>query len=156
MIIIGTGSRDFRFQDFIHNVLNSLYVRHPAITDLYHGACQYTSGPHKGKLRGADRYLDEWGNSVHGIEVHRRYADWDRHGKAAGPIRNDAMVKEAFLKANCDPTQIICVAFPLSDIREKSKGTWNAVDCAERLKIPTDVYTQEDVVRMRATRKGNA
>lgn len=45
------------------------------------------------------------------VEVHR--ADWDRHGRAAGPIRNRGMAR-----SDID----LCIAFP------GRKGTRNAVD----------------------------
>lgn len=48
------------------------------------------------------------------LEIH--YADWAKHGPAAGPIRNQEMV---------DAGADICLAFPLDD----SKGT---IDCLRR------------------------
>lgn len=45
------------------------------------------------------------------VEVHR--ADWDRHGRAAGPIRNREMARSGI---------DLCIAFP------GRKGTRNAVD----------------------------
>lgn len=44
-------------------------------------------------------------------------ADWDKHGKAAGPIRNSEMVNEALVRSANIP--ITCFAFPYG----KSTGT---------------------------------
>lgn len=57
-------------------------------------------------------------------------ADWERHGKAAGPIRNAAMVKlGAFM----------CLAFP----GRSSVGTWDCIRKAVNAGIPTHVYPLE-------------
>lgn len=57
-------------------------------------------------------------------------ADWERHGKAAGPIRNTAMVKlGAFM----------CLAFP----SRSSVGTWDCIRKAVNAGIPTHVYPLE-------------
>lgn len=59
------------------------------------------------------------------VEIHR--ADWKRHGKAAGPIRNQIM---ADLGAD------LCLVFPL----EGSIGTWDMVRRAEAAGIHTEVW----------------
>lgn len=51
-------------------------------------------------------------------------ADWRKHGKAAGPIRNQQMLDEA------KPDWVL--AFPT----EKSKGTWDMVSRAEKAGVP--------------------
>lgn len=43
--------------------------------------------------RGADALGEHWA-TAHGIPVERFPADWDKHGRAAGPIRNEAMARE--------------------------------------------------------------
>jgi hypothetical protein len=50
-------------------------------------------------------------------------ADWDQYGKAAGHIRNGAMV---------DRGADVCLAFP----REGSKGTWDCIRRAKEAGIP--------------------
>jgi hypothetical protein len=57
-------------------------------------------------------------------------ADWDRYGKAAGMIRNAAMVK-----AGAD----ICLAF----VRNGSRGATHCADLAERAGIPTRRFTRD-------------
>lgn len=47
-----------------------------------------------GTARGVDQIGEEWA-AHQGIPVERFPADWDTHGKAAGPIRNEEMAKYA-------------------------------------------------------------
>lgn len=47
-----------------------------------------------GKASGADAMGERWARS-RGIPVEEYPADWKTHGKAAGPIRNQAMVNDA-------------------------------------------------------------
>jgi hypothetical protein len=59
------------------------------------------------------------------IEIHR--ADWNTHGRAAGPIRNKEMVN---LGAD------LCLAFPDHPKGQGSRGTWNCIDLAHQSGIP--------------------
>lgn len=54
-------------------------------------------------------------------------ADWDKHGRAAGPIRNQDMV-------NSRPE--VCFAFP----GPQSSGTWDCIRRAVKAGIPTFIY----------------
>ena len=56
-----------------------------------------------GAARGADHMAGVWA-SKKGIPVERYPADWQKHGKAAGPIRNQQMLDEG------DPDVVL--AFP--------------------------------------------
>lgn len=82
---------------------------------------------HGGCPTGADHFAARWAELV-GItqEVHR--ADWDQHGKAAGPIRNLAMVS-----SGAD----VCLAFPLGE----SRGTYGTIRLARSAGIPVKEYT---------------
>lgn len=62
------------------------------------------------------------------IEVYP--ADWETHGKAAGPIRNSQMVK---LGAD------VCLAFPLGE----SRGTRHCMKIAEKAGIPVRNFGDE-------------
>lgn len=46
-----------------------------------------------GGARGADRLAEEWADTW-GLRKRIYPADWERHGKAAGPIRNQRMIDE--------------------------------------------------------------
>lgn len=60
------------------------------------------------------------------IEIHR--ADWNTHGKAAGPIRNKEMVN---LGAD------LCLAFPDHRKGQGSRGTWGCIELAHQAGILT-------------------
>lgn len=45
----------------------------------------------QGGASGVDNYALDWA-TMHGIPVITEKADWEKHGKAAGPIRNQAMI----------------------------------------------------------------
>lgn len=66
---------------------------------------------------GVDKYIREYNFN------HQTYiAGWSRHGKAAGPMRNQAMIDDADA----------LVAFPCP----QSKGTWDAIRKATKKGIP--------------------
>lgn len=81
MTILVTGSREWKDSEFIKRVLSEYvnYDTHRDITLIHGGA------------RGVDTMCDifarRWGWKV--VEMK---ADWDSHGKAAGAIRNNAML----------------------------------------------------------------
>lgn len=76
-----------------------------------------------GDARGADRIADNW--KFAGVEVQPYAADWDRHGRSAGPIRNRRML---------DEHPDLVVAF--HDELASSKGTKDCVAEAVRRGIP--------------------
>lgn len=114
--ILITGSRNWTDAQTLDEALSHFHDAHPNAV-LVSGACP----------TGADRLAEEawesWGGTVE-----RHPADWDRHGKAAGPLRNQEMV---------DLGADICVAFPLPD----SRGTKHCMGAAERAGIPVLTVT---------------
>lgn len=120
-LVLVAGGRDFgcwkrdgklvvskRERDFIYDVMNAICGYgadgEPLPIILMHGACP----------TGVDLVVDKWAER-NLIPVKRFPADWDKHGKAAGPIRNQQMVDKG-------PSYMI--AFP-------SSGTGTR-DCARR------------------------
>lgn len=87
MRVIVCGGRDYNDTAKTRTVLLALY----GADTLVHG-----------DARGADRTAAAIGESL-GFNVERWPADWNAHGKAAGPIRNQQM-----LDAGAD----LVVAFP--------------------------------------------
>jgi len=81
MRVLITGGRDFSDRALLNDALDRLYAQH-AFTVLIHGDAS-----------GADRLSGEWAASK-GIQVEARPADWKKHGRAAGPIRNSQMLDE--------------------------------------------------------------
>lgn len=108
MRILVTGSREWTDRDAIEQALGRI-----------------PDGPHTlihGNARGADLIACETAHAL-GWEIWGFPADWKRHGKAAGPIRNRQML-------DYDPELVL--AFPLGE----SKGTRDMVRLAERAGIP--------------------
>lgn len=80
----------------------------------------------EGEATGADIMARQWAGGA-GIPVERYPADWDRYGKAAGPIRNAQML-------DADPDLVIAfVNKPLS----ASRGTNHMVGIAQAACVPT-------------------
>lgn len=79
-----------------------------------------------GDAKGADRMAGAYARTW-GIEEVKFPADWNKHGKAAGPIRNTQMLKEG------KPDKVI--AFLAKD----SKGTKNMIEQATKANIPVEV-----------------
>jgi predicted Rossmann-fold nucleotide-binding protein len=79
-VILVCGGREYWSDDVVNATLDSQWLLDPADA-LVHGGC-YT---------GADRLADRWARP-RGVPVRVYKADWDKHGKAAGPIRNQLML----------------------------------------------------------------
>jgi hypothetical protein len=116
--VLVTGSRDWRKRRTIYGALSRIVtsVRQGRLV-VIHGACP----------TGADAIADEWAKVVWAADPEPHPADWKQYGKAAGPIRNQAMV---------DLGADICLAF----IRNGSRGTKDCADRAEKAGIPVERY----------------
>lgn len=127
MRILVTGSRDWDDRQAVAEALieardNPLHVSAgPSRMVLVHGGCP------RGADAIADHYARTWGWTV---EVHP--ADWARHGKAAGMIRNTEMV---------DAGADLCLAFFQPGAR--NSGTGNCVVRAKAARIPVRRYPPE-------------
>lgn len=111
--VLVTGSRSWTDREVIRQALASIPVVHRALTrnvTVVHGAA-----------RGADTIAAEEATKL-GMAVEAHPADWERHGKAAGPIRNGEMVA---LGAD------VVLAFPLG----RSVGTRDCMRRAQRAGI---------------------
>lgn len=76
--VLVCGGRDYDDSANVWTCLESL-----PISEVCHGAAP-----------GADRLADYWVSQHEGVKVYAYPADWTRHGKAAGPIRNQKMLDE--------------------------------------------------------------
>lgn len=112
--VLITGSRTWTDNTIIRNALADVRQQHPDAV-LVHG-----------DARGADRIAAAIWRSW-GMAVEAYPADWRRHGRAAGMLRNQAMVA-----AGAD----LCLAF----IRDRSRGATHCADLAARAGIPTWRY----------------
>jgi hypothetical protein len=81
MRIVVTGGRDFADEALVEKALGGVHRKH-GIAALI-----------EGEARGADRLCASWAER-HAIPVERFPADWDRHGKRAGHLRNQQMIDE--------------------------------------------------------------
>lgn len=111
--VLITGSRTWTDTTLIREALARVW--HPEAV-LVSGGCP----------RGADRLAEQcwayWGGTVQ-----RCPADWQRHGRAAGFVRNQAVV---------DAGADVCVAF----IHRHSRGATHCARAARRAGIPTAIH----------------
>lgn len=115
--ILITGSRDWGDREAIWEALFPYGLDSWGVT-LVSGACP----------SGADAIAEEIWKSW-GMPVERHPADWKRHGKAAGFIRNQEMVN---LGAD------VCLAFR----KNYSRGTTHCANAATMAGIPTIWFTE--------------
>jgi hypothetical protein len=136
-IVIVTGWRDYpqALRRIVDANLNSIYVRYGNFV-LLHGACTKRGSD---EMVGADRYADDWAQTVLGIDLRRRPADWSL-GNRGGPIRNRQMVREAMQLAPVD--RIHGLAFP----GPGSRGTIDCIGVMKAFGIEVDVW---DVTKAR-------
>lgn len=81
MRLLVCGGRDFEDTEHAYAVLDRLH-RQQGIDVLI-----------EGNARGADRIAGYWARR-NGVTNLKFPADWDKHGKAAGAIRNQQMIEE--------------------------------------------------------------
>lgn len=104
MIVLVCGGRDFDDIDLLEKTMDELAEKY-RITKLIHG-----------EARGADMMANDWAFSR---DIPRRgyRAKWEKHGNAAGPIRN----REMLLEGKPD----LVIAFP---------GGTGTTDCVKQAK----------------------
>ena len=81
MRVIVCGGRDYTDADALNAALDRFHAQH-GITCVIQGGA-----------KGADALAYQWAASRR-IMVHHVSADWGKHGKAAGPKRNEQMLQE--------------------------------------------------------------
>lgn len=90
LVLVVCGGRDYADSRAIYRALDRIRSE-KGVAKIIHGGA-----------RGADSIAGQWAES-NGAEVQVFEADWETHGKRAGPVRNQAMAD-----AGADG----CVAFP--------------------------------------------
>ena len=119
MILLVAGGRNYDDRQAVYAALDSLHSQTPIIR-LVHGGCT-----------GADALAASW--AFHNrIDCKAFPAFWSKHGRAAGPIRNLQMIREAH------PTQALL--FP---------GHHGTADMARQLQkhgIPITYYREPETV----------
>lgn len=81
MKVVVCGGRNFRSPAQVWRGLDDVHAERP-ITQLMHGGAN-----------GVDRFAREWAAKNPAIKRYVCHAQWEKHGKQAGPIRNKSMVK---------------------------------------------------------------
>lgn len=122
MIVVVCGSRNWGQYEPIHARLSALPGEHEDIT-IIHGACSRMVAGREGS---ADMLADKAARAL-GFTVDPNPADWRKHGKAAGPVRNREML---------DRGPDLVLAFQ----RNGSRGTQDCVDEARRRGIAVEVH----------------
>lgn len=116
MRILVCGGRDFSDHAFMRAVLCDDFALTAGEDVIVHGDAV-----------GADRLAGFVARSI-GVEVEAHPADWKKHGKAAGPIRNQEML---------DTGVDVVLAFP------GGKGTADMVRRAEKAGVQVILVSQE-------------
>jgi hypothetical protein len=124
MKVLVTGSRKFHDRDLVRDALAAT-----ELDILVHG-----------KARGADFCAHiacvDFGMSEEARTIRCYPADWEAHGMAAGPKRNQLMIdQEHFIPG--EPIDLF-LAFPLPD----SKGTWDMVKRCFVHAIPGELFSE--------------
>lgn len=113
--VLVCGGRDYQDMAFVFAEL-----------DRVNEACSDPICVIAGGATGADAFAEKWARSYigkrEGVSYHGFKADWEKHGKAAGPIRNQAMIDRG--KPN------LVLAFP------GGRGTADMIRRAEAAGIP--------------------
>jgi YspA, cpYpsA-related SLOG family len=118
MRLLVCGSRTFSDGSYLYDILDEVSIKYD-IDVLIHG-----------DAKGADTLAKEWAETVGLDKIEAYPADWDKHGRAAGPIRNKQMLDEG--------KPDLVVAF-IDKPLDQSRGTKNMVEIAKKAGIKTFV-----------------
>lgn len=119
--LIIAGGRDFNDYDFLFKY----YVE----WDLELDDMEFLEEIVSGGCKGADKLGERLAHEAD-VTIKRFPADWNKHGKAAGPIRNEEMAKYA--------------THALIFWDGKSRGTKNMIDLCEKYKLNYKVIMYEN------------
>lgn len=117
MRVIVTGSRDWPDRRGVWNALDELQEQQRGRLQVVHGGCP----------TGADAAAGDW-CLFRKVTPRVFRADWERYGKAAGPMRNQNMIDEG-------------ADLVLAFVRNDSRGARDTVSRAEKagIKVITEV-----------------
>ncbi len=129
IVLVVTGGRDFADAVKEWEQLDRIDREHDVVL-VVHGQCmESTENGRPPKLRGADRWADEWATSREKPCL-RMPAQWSKRGNAAGPHRNGRMLLAARAFAEVLKAGVIVAAFP------GGRGTLDCVCQADALGLP--------------------
>lgn len=82
MRLLVCGGRSYKDKEMVFRVLDACHAKRP-VALLIHGDCP----------TGADRFADDWAKA-RSVKIKSFPADWEKMGRAAGPVRNKQMRDE--------------------------------------------------------------
>lgn len=80
LCVLGCGGRDYSDEEQVFRTLDCLHAERGPITKVVEGG-----------YRGADALVRKWAR-LRGVECATEYAEWQKYGPRAGPIRNGKML----------------------------------------------------------------
>lgn len=93
MILLVTGGRSFDDRDALWRRLDAIHAETPIKILIQGGQREWTECfGRNGHYRGADWHAEEWAKSRE-VPCLRVPAEWKKHGKGAGPIRNSCQLE---------------------------------------------------------------
>jgi hypothetical protein len=124
--LIVCGSRTFTDRAVVNTVLNGFWW--PA----YNPVDDVVTSNHdllviQGGAVGADEFAKDWADSHDGVGSVTVHADWRKHGRRAGPLRNQRMIEMDRLN--------LVLAFVNKPL-ERSVGTFDMVRRARGAEVP--------------------
>lgn len=118
MRLLVFGSRTFTDRSYVYGTLDSVHNDYPVSVLI------------EGEAAGADTLAADWARSRE-IPIEAYPANWNEHGRAAGPIRNRQMLVEG------QPELAVCF---VDKSLESSKGSKNMYDQLMKADIQCFVY----------------
>ena len=120
-VLLVCGSRDYDDANYLNGVLDLLLRKYPDLALV------------EGEALGADARSRIWATE-RGVHVHRFPADWARHGKRAGYLRNAEMA--AYLKRRRNEGSSVAVVGFFANPASPSRGTTMMLELAAMADIP--------------------
>lgn len=131
--ILGTGSRAHPEPAKVEKILEvfcsyaEAAYRWKYEPILVNGGCLTSPDDKKQGFKSVDEIFNDYAERFDDVHSEIHLAEWNKHGRAAGPIRNRKMVK---LGAD------FCLGFPVG----KSAGTRHCIREAQSHEIPTLIF----------------
>lgn len=120
MRVLVCGGRNFTYKDFVFRFLNHYHKQHK-ITTLIHG-----------NASGVDSLAKTWAMTYKIPSVKSYPANWKKHGKSAGFVRNQQMLDEG--------KPDVVIAF------DGGKGTRNMITISKKANIPVVIATINSLI----------
>ena len=133
MILIVTGSREASESEALDAIRSFAESRWP--DEVWHGGCS----------TGADFAAGEWRRSISDTPPRVFVAEWDAHGPAAGPIRNQAMIAAGYEAAKAEDVYVLAIF-------ARGAGNRGTKDCVKRAieaGLPVDIRHVRKVIKHR-------